>query len=283
MKKIFTTLFAILLIASLSVTAFADTGIVNVIAGMNDTQPAAAGRESGMELIRQTGDQDEIVKPNYRSYFDVPQVRYIDAPKNHSVYVYKGLDTDIDKPEATEYLMPFAYEGLKVLEVAREQGMSCIIYRDSKFVQHAGWVETRYLTDEFPGAEVTVGRNGIPGIPCEAPALTWSRDRFVGSVEKYAVLEEAAANCVQIKLAYQVTDTDGARFEDMLGMRTVYVNDGNGWVQAGQFEYDEQGTVLVIVNLSEATRVEAIAVIASCNEPGHVVSRVEIQELSVQQ
>lgn len=65
MKKIFTTLFAILLIASLSVTAFADTGIVNVIAGMNDTQPAAAGRESGMELIRQTGDQDEIVKPNY--------------------------------------------------------------------------------------------------------------------------------------------------------------------------------------------------------------------------
>ena len=54
MKKIFTTLFAILLIASLSVTAFADTRIVNVIAGMNDTQPAAAGRESGMELIRQT-------------------------------------------------------------------------------------------------------------------------------------------------------------------------------------------------------------------------------------
>ena len=127
MNKIFTALFAILLIASLSVTAFADTGIVNVIAGMNDTQPAAAGRESGMELIRQTGDQDEIVKPNYRSYFDVPQVRYIDAPKNHSVYVYKGLDTDIDKPEAAEYLMPFAYEGLKVLEVAREQGMSCII------------------------------------------------------------------------------------------------------------------------------------------------------------
>ena len=172
MKKIFTALFAILLIASLSVTAFADGGIVNRIAGAGDTQPAASAGQSGMELIRQTGDQDEIVKPNYRSYFDVPQTRYIDAPKNHSVYVYKGLDTDIDKPEATEFLMPFAYEGQKVLEVAREQGMSCIIYRDSKFVQHAGWVETRYLTDEFPDAEVTVGRNGIPGIPCEAPALT---------------------------------------------------------------------------------------------------------------
>ena len=137
MKKIFTALFAILLIASLSVTAFADTVIVNSISGVNGTQTAAAVRESGAELIRQTGDQDEIVKPNYHSYFEVPQVRYIDAPKNHSIYVYKGLDIDIDKPDATEYLMPYVYEGQKVLEVAREQGMSCIIYCDRKFVQHA--------------------------------------------------------------------------------------------------------------------------------------------------
>ena len=71
MKKIFTALFAILLIASLSVTAFADGGIVNRIAGAGDTQPAASAGQSGMELIRLTGDQDEIVKPNYRSYFDV--------------------------------------------------------------------------------------------------------------------------------------------------------------------------------------------------------------------
>lgn len=282
MKKIFTALFAILLIASLSVTAFADNGIVNRISGMNDTRPAPSGGLSGMELIRQTGDQDEIVKPNYRSYFDVPETRYIDAPLNHSVYVYKGLDTDIDKPEATEYLMPFAYEGLMVVEVAREQGMSCIIYRDRKFVQHAGWVETRYLTDLFPGREVIVGRNSIPGLAQEAPALTWSRDNFVGSAEKYAVLAEAVPNCVQMKLAYQVTDTDGAQFEDMLGTRTVYVNDGSGWIEASQFEYEDQGTVLVTVNLNEATRVAAIAVIASCNEPDHVISRVELQELSVQ-
>ena len=283
MKKIFTALFAILLIASLSVTAFADGGIVNRIAGAGDTQPAASAGQSGMELIRQTGDQDEIVKPNYRSYFDVPQTRYIDAPKNHSVYVYKGLDTDIDKPEATEFLMPFAYEGQKVLEVAREQGMSCIIYRDRKFVQHAGWVETRHLKDAFPGSEVSFGRNGIQGTPQEAPALAWSKDNFVGSTEKYAVLTEAVSDCVQMKLAYQVTDTSGVRFEDMLGTRTVYVNDGSGWIQVGQFEYNKQGTVLVTVNLNEASRVEAIAVIASCNEPGHVLSRVELQELAVQQ
>ena len=283
MKKIFTALFAILLIASLSVTAFADGGIVNRIAGAGDTQPAASAGQSGMELIRQTGDQDEIVKPNYRSYFDVPQTRYIDAPKNHSVYVYKGLDTDIDRPEATEFLMPFAYEGQKVLEVAREQGMSCIIYRDRKFVQHAGWVETRHLKDAFPGSEVSFGRNGIQGTPQEAPALAWSKDNFVGSTEKYAVLTEAVSDCVQMKLAYQVTDTSGVRFEDMLGTRTVYVNDGSGWIQVGQFEYNKQGTVLVTVNLSEASRVEAIAVIASCNEPGHVLSRVELQELAVQQ
>lgn len=283
MKKIFTALFAILLIASLSVTAFADGGIVNRIAGAGDTQPAASAGQSGMELIRQTGDQDEIVKPNYRSYFDVPQTRYIDAPKNHSVYVYKGLDTDIDKPEATEFLMPFAYEGQKVLEVAREQGMSCIIYRDRKFVQHAGWVETRHLKDAFPGSEVSFGRNGIQGTPQEAPALAWSKDNFVGSTEKYAVLTEAVSDCVQMKLAYQVTDTSGVRFEDTLGTRTVYVNDGSGWIQVGQFEYNKQGTVLITVNLSEASRVEAIAVIASCNEPGHVLSRVELQELAVQQ
>lgn len=66
-------------------------------------------------------------------------------------------------------------------------------------------------------------------------------------------------------------------------MRTVYINDGSGWVPAGQFEYDEQGTVLVTVNLNEAARVAAIAVTVSCNEPGHVLSRVELQELTVRQ
>ena len=266
MKKILTALFAILLIASLSVTAFAETGIL----------------QSGIDLIRETGDQDEIIKPSYHSYFETAQLRYIDAPKNHSVYVYKGLDTDIDKPDAKEYLMPFAYEGQMILEVAREQGMSCIIYHDRNFRQHAGWVETRYLTEVFPGKEATVGQTSAAGTAAEVPALKWSKESFSGTNEKFVNLAEAVRGCAQLKLAYQVTDTDGVRFEDMLGWRTVYIHDGSGWIRVGQFEYNQQGTVLVTVNLSEATRVEAIAIIASCNEPGHVISRVELQGLKVQ-
>ena len=86
----------------------------------------------------------------------------------------------------------------------------------------AGFAVKRRLQKGIPGRYTVTSRSAE-----EAPALTWSRDNFVGSAEKYAVLAEAVPNCVQMKLAYQVTDTDGAQFEDMLGTRTVYVNDGS--------------------------------------------------------
>ena len=80
--------------------------------------------------------------------------------------------------------------------------MSCIVYRDRKFHQHAGRVETKYLTVSFSGREVTIGRANVADITVEVPAVTWSKDSFVGTAEKYAVLMETATNGVQLKLAY---------------------------------------------------------------------------------
>ena len=281
MKKIITTLCTIILIASMSATAFAAPAITNSIIGEQaPTVPVASMTITGYDLIRETGDQDEIVMPMYRSYLEAPEIRYINAPKDHSVYVYKGLNTNVDKEESRESLMPFAHEGLQVLLVACEKGMSCIIYRDRQFRLHAGWVESRFLDFAFPGGKVSVG-NAYSGAVAagEIPAMSWSKQSFVGTNQKFAVLAEPIRDCVQLKLAYQVTDTDGERFEDMLGTRTVYINDGTGWTAVGQFEYNEQGAVLVTVNLKEAKNVNGIAVIASCNEPDHVICRLEIQDL----
>ena len=95
----------------------AEPVILNLIQG-NDvpTLTETAIPIRGVELIRETGDQTQIVIPSYRSYLETPAVQYIDAPKNHSIYVYKGLDIDIDKPNDTEALMPYAHEGLKALK-----------------------------------------------------------------------------------------------------------------------------------------------------------------------
>ena len=61
--------------------------------------------------------------------------------------------------------MPWAYEGTKVTVVAEENDMSCILYLSSENVPRAGWVQTRFLVDEFPGQRLTVGeaKYGAPG------------------------------------------------------------------------------------------------------------------------
>ena len=279
MKKIIAMVCTALFIATLSLTAFADAGINNSILG--ETGAAAPIPVSGEELIRQTGDRAKISMPNYKDYFDNPAVRYVDAPKNHSIYVYKDPDTDLEQQIATNNLMPAALEGLKVLAVARHSGMYCIVYQDRNFKMHAGWAEIRHLVGAFPGKEITVG-NAYTGISTEVsvPRMSWSRDPFVDTNHRFVYFQDSAADCVQFKLAYQVTNAEKIRFNDSLGLRTIYVNDGSGWINAGTFDYKAQGTVLVTVNLENAMDLKAVAVIPTCKEPDGFIYRIEIQNLS---
>lgn len=275
MKRIFAAIFAVIFIATLSITAFADTGINNAIKGENTVQTVGTVYASGADLIRATGDQEKITMPNYEDYFDYPAVRYVDAPKNHSIYVYKSTDTN-------GKTMPSAHDGLKVLEVAQRKGMSCIVYHDREFEQHAGWVSTKNLKGTFPGEEMIIGYSTAGMIfETEVPQMSWSRDPFVGTEQKYVSLRDSVKNCTQIKLAYQVTNLDNVRFEDTLGTRTVYINDGSGWTSVGQFDYHSPGAVLATINLTEPTELRAVAVIPSCNQPDRFLSRIEIQNLYV--
>ncbi len=280
----FKTVFALALVAALlsaTAIAFADSGISNRLIATPGVQNMETSFQNGAELIWMTGDQGKIVMPRYQSYFEHPAIYYINAPKKHSIYVYKNPNIVRGKDSTQEDIMPFALEGLKVQVVAQQNGMSCIVYSDDKYQQHAGWVETRHLSGRFPGTETVVGANyAVAAAEVKVPAMAWSKEPFVGTNHKYTYLADSIRNCVQFKLAYQVTNAYDCRFDDTLGTRTIYVNDGNGWRQAGQFEYSSQGTVLVTVNLSEAMDLKAVAVIPSCNNPNSFLYRVEIQNAS---
>ncbi|MCR5230285.1 MAG: hypothetical protein K6D03_09175, partial [Solobacterium sp.] len=212
--------------------------------------------------------------------YEHPVVRFVDAPKNHSIYVYKDPNIDLSKDVDQKDIMPYAHEGLKVQVVAEQNGMSCIVYSDRKFQLHAGWVETRHLFGCFPGKVTIIGNAPATTLTeAEVPSMSWSKEPFVGTNQKWVSLGVPVKNCAQFELAYQVTNVYDCRFEDTLGTRTIYVNDGSGWVEAGQFDYDAQGTVLVTVNLKKAMDLKAVAVISSCNEPDCFLDRIEIQSL----
>ena len=113
--------------------AFADVSINNQIKdgeGNPVISGSSAGQNDGYSLILSTGDQYSITMPNRYAYFQ-PVSMYIDAPGDHSIYVYRELDCDKEK------LMPFAYEGMRVTAVAEQKNgdtyLTCIVYRDENY------------------------------------------------------------------------------------------------------------------------------------------------------
>ena len=234
-------------------------------------------QESGLQLILSTGDQNRITMPNTYSYIQ-PESMYVDAPGNHSIYVYRDLECDKEK------LMPFAYEGMRVTAVAKQKNgktdLSCIVYRDENYKLRAGWVHTKYLTGWFPGAVKTIG-DPYEGMVFTAndPILSWAKDYFVNTKMKYTVLSEPIRACTQFQLNYQVTGRGGATIQEVLGTRKIYVNDGSGWTLAGQFAYPKIQSVLITVNLPEPTDLLAVAIIPTCSKPERFPFRLSVQDV----
>ena len=161
MKKTLSLLFAFSLLLTCGYgQTFAEVRINNQMKdgeGSNIVVNTPGWQESGIQMILSTGDQYRIIMPDPYSYIQ-PESMYIDAPGDHSVYVYRDLKCNKEK------LMPFAYEGMRVTAVARQKSgqtdLSCIVYRDENYQLHAGWVHSKYLTVWFPG---TVSAIGTPG------------------------------------------------------------------------------------------------------------------------
>ena len=279
--RVFSALLVLLLLAAgCAAQAFADVHINNQIKGSdgNTVVTGSADRqERGIDLVLSTGDQYTITMPNLHSYIQ-PIAMYIDAPGDHSVYVYKELNCDKKK------LMPFAYEGERVTAVAEEKYgdtyLTCIVYRDENYRLHAGWVHSKYLTMWFPGEVTSIGSAYMGTVYTAGdPVLSWGRDYFVNTKQKYTVLTEPVRACTQFLLNYQVTGRGGAQTEEVLGPRTIYVNDGSGWIMAGQFDYPKIQSVLVTVNLPNPTDVLAVAVIPACSKPDRFTFRQSVQDV----
>ncbi len=281
MKKTLSLLFAFALLLTCCLGhAFAEVHINNQMKDGEGNQVIVGSpgkQENGLQMILSTGDQFRIIMPSAYSYIQPASV-YVDAPGDHSIYVYRELKTDKEK------LMPFAYEGMRVTEVARQRNgdtdFSCIVYRDENYTLHAGWVHSKYLTAWFPGA---VRKTGEPltgtAYTAEDPVLSWAREYFVNTRIKYTLLNEPIRACTQFRLNYQVTGRGGATIPEVLGDRSVYVNDGSGWIYVGSFGYPQIESVLVTVNLPEPTDLLAVAVIPSCDRPERFSFRQSVQDV----
>lgn len=277
--RLMSTLFAASLILCDYSCAFADIGINNVIIGeekQSADEHTNSAYKNGLELIKATGDADNITLPKPESYLVNPAIMYINAQSKNSIYSYR-------KPWLNKSLLgSYPYHGTKVLVVAEEGDFDCIIFNDNANKAQASWVYASELTGAFPGVEQTIGT------PCVQYAnnvgdikVSWSKEKFVGSQQKYTVLGESAKNCVQFVLDYQVIGRGDADTSEVLGDRVVYVNDGNGWIAVGRFSYSQIDATHVTVNLEKPMNILAIATIADCAKPNTFIFRQSVLDVMV--
>jgi len=233
--------FALALITALAVPAFAEG-------------PGAAD-------IAATGDDRIIAMPREDSYLSSYETRYVDVGLKHSDYAHVQPGTVKD-----EVYMPFVYHGERVTVLAEQNGYSCILYRTNLGERHAAWVRSEVLSADFPGRTESIGSAGGELSVADAD-VSLSRDRFAQSGRKYTVLTESVENCVGFTLDYQLLGRGGMPYSAVLGPRTVYVRDGEEWIEVGQFEYSERGSVHVEIGLDEPITLTAVATAADCWQP----------------
>ena len=268
-KKIISLLIAILMLTGTDLTALADTGINNTIIGVSQSQ-----NNSCYELLMASGDTGNITMPDYSSYLSSPRMMYVDANGKHSNNGYRGPRADKNK------IKDYPFHGSRVTEVARQNGFSCIVYYDQENRQRAAWVDSSGLETWFTGNRQTVGRqlsvrsNYYGDVDC-----SWSRDPFVGTRQKYTVFPYHIYSCVQFTLSYQVTARNGASTKQVLGSRTVYVNDGSGWIAVGQFNVNELNAYEITVYLPEVMNVVAVATVAACEKPDQFIFRQRVLDV----
>ncbi len=227
------------------------------------SESAGGGAEEGKEMILATGDQKYIQLPDEASYLPEFKTKYA----YNTIYIGPCTTVERYPMRRSGGAMPFAYEGTKVTVVAEQNDMSCIIYRDSDNRIRAGWIWSTDLLDEFSGKEYRIGEHieGSSTIP--DVQMAWSRKGFLGSQQNYSVLAEPVENCVGFTLEYQLIQENTRKWHKILGPRTIYVYNGEEWIDVGSFEYPEFGPVRIEVNLDEPMDIVAVGTIAKCDQP----------------
>ena len=249
MKRLLSLLICMLLIPLLSLTAFAEGN---------------TAAERGYEAILATGTGKNIVPPKAESYLEEWKTLYC----RKAWYAPSLWVESISQLRSGVPCQPMLFEGTEVTVVAEENDMSCILYRDVNYRTCAGWIQSIRLLEDFPGERLSVGQErGGDFETKEEVGLSWSRGYYPGAQQRYTVLDEPVKNCVGFTFEYQMIAENTTWKEIVFGPRTIYVFDGEEWIEAGAFPYPELGAVYVQVWLDEPTDVAAIATIADCHAP----------------
>ena len=83
---------------------------------------------------------ENVVYPQNSSYLSDYETMYVKSDKGHSIYVY--FAPKVSESNRRSY---FAYEGDEVTVLARENGLSCVLFPDSYSNIHVGWVNSKHL------------------------------------------------------------------------------------------------------------------------------------------
>ena len=285
MKKCFRSLalllsLVLLLAASPAALAASPQMLVsNVMAGsgagsQTPSVPTYSTAGPSAADIRATSNGDKVLYPDGKSYFSSYNTYYVKTSKGHSTYVFYADNPRAENPR-------FAYHGQRVVGIAAQKGMTCILYYTRDLEYRAGWIDSSELTSEFPGKTRSIdGAASRSGAAYYGdPILTWSNDSMVGHTEKYVLFDEKVDNCVAFTLDYQVTDRISVDASQCTGPRTVYINGGSGWEEVGTFAYNELETVHVDITLNAPTTIAAVAVTANCARPDATIARIAVLDL----
>ena len=278
--------------------AYHDGNYAEVVSLLADTDDKASN-EMYMDSIRQvakdailaTGDDRYVQLPEDGDYLPEFKTKYVD----HLIYdgwvfnIFADLDDALENQKncgpcipvervpalrTGRQNMPWCYEGSKVTVVAEENDMSFVLYPSFDYRERAGWVQTRFLVDEFPGDLQTIGEaSSVNTQTVSDIAQAWSRQGFLTSLQSYTTLAEPVENCVGFTLDYQIISENTDKWACIFGPRTVYINNGSEWIKVGTFDYPTQGTVKVTVNLEEPTDITAIGTIPEVGMPNTATFR----------
>ena len=216
---------------------------------------------------------DSVQFPSQNNFLDDYETRYIQVDGN-SVYVHYW-------PSVEKGYQKVIFKGQRVTRLAKQNGFSFILYWNQANELYAGWVSTARLTKTFPGQKFSTGaRKAYSGTEnIGDAAVSWSKNNFSGTRQKYSVLDEPVEDCVGFTLDYMVTSRNGATSKQCLGTRTIYVYDGSSWHEAGTFRYSKLGPVHVEVSLDKPMRIEAVATKADCAKPDKLSFRQSILDV----
>lgn len=251
MKKIYRILAAVCLLCAVlpMFTAHAEEG-------------DAAQR--GLEAIQTTANWDYIQLPKEESYLDEWKTLY----GRKAWYAPSLFVESVPMLKSGAPVRPFLFEGTEVTVVAEENDMSCILYRSSNNKLYSGWIQSIRLLEDFPGPLYYIGeeKEGDFDVLHEVP-LRWSVGWLPQTEQPYTVLEEPLENCLGFTLEYQIIAENTANKDLVMGLRTVWVSDGENWTALGCFDYPENGVVHVQIRLPEPMTVADIATVAHCHAP----------------